>query len=1009
MASPLTAAGASAEPSLYAPLHTNRIFTGLWTNRSPLRDAATSLYAERNYAGSRQDSIWGGMNTEITSELSLARRPGISVYNSQSFPPINRFYEFREFSAATENIRVMVDTAGAVYDGTGPSTKLNIWNKSAGAGKTYFQSVGNTLYMGNGVDQTKLVGSPLWWGAATAFNAGDFIVDSNNNIQVVAAGNACSITNVAISGGVASFTIYPPQRFATNTVLTPTGLTSAAFLNGTPLAVTFNPTLNIVTAKVASSDYASHADSGTLTLAAPTTSGAFMPTWDPGYGVATADGGLVWVNKGSATQPWGIAAPTISPTLATSPLPSIYPQWTPGTRYATAMVVVDAAKHAQVLTTGGTTGSSEPAWNDSPYLATTADGTCVWTNYGDVSWHPSTAFQVGALLSVTFTYYVTTYSYSSAGNGYQGNYQPAQQQQTKTVTPVTVTDYFSCTTAGVTGTAQPAWVQGQGATVADGSAAWINIGPSATWANDIKAGAKLSLAQTIVDANGNLQTIVTAGTSGTATPSWSPVQGATTVDGGCVWSCGGPYSAANTGSWTYAYAWGSSVSAEKSNLSPLSAPITRGANQLITVQGPSSPSATNDLIYLYRTVMNGAAQLFLASFPSTGPGNTWSFQDNTTDAALNVSLLGAMAFELSPPPAGLIALTYHLQRLFGAVQNAVYWSTGPDAVKFGAAGNSGWDPENIIVFPSRVVRLWPCSLGLIVFTVSDIYLIQGTATDSDPLVAVPFLYGTGLLSYDGFAVNGTTPYLLTTSLMIVSLDPGAGVMEVGFPIADQIEAHYTAASTLTFHQQTSSDTALYAGDGALGWYRLSTTTAPETGMAWSPQAIITGGARAVTSVETSPGVNQLLMGGVTAGPIYARDLTKRTDNGSPFVAPTTFGSIVLAQPGQQAAIQFLTLESRRVGTQPTLGVLLGEVSNYVFDKSGKDITRFETLYRTRQDPPNLLPSKTLWADRYHMAQNESPVVCRHFQWQLQWAAEDAANECLTFTIFGQLLSEFKSS
>jgi hypothetical protein len=39
-------AGGASEPSSFAPLHTNRQITGLWTNRSLLRDAATTDYQE---------------------------------------------------------------------------------------------------------------------------------------------------------------------------------------------------------------------------------------------------------------------------------------------------------------------------------------------------------------------------------------------------------------------------------------------------------------------------------------------------------------------------------------------------------------------------------------------------------------------------------------------------------------------------------------------------------------------------------------------------------------------------------------------------------------------------------------------------------------------------------------------------------------------------------------------------------------------------------------------------
>ena len=143
MPNALQNAGALSEPSNFAPLHTNRIFTGLWTNRSFLRDAATNDYQE-HYGMGRQDSILDGLNTEITPRLTLARRPGSTVYNSNILAPVNRFYSFNTFTLTDEVIRVMADTASDVLDIT-DNGETSIWHKSAGAGSTYFLSVGNTL------------------------------------------------------------------------------------------------------------------------------------------------------------------------------------------------------------------------------------------------------------------------------------------------------------------------------------------------------------------------------------------------------------------------------------------------------------------------------------------------------------------------------------------------------------------------------------------------------------------------------------------------------------------------------------------------------------------------------------------------------------------------------------------------------------------------------------------------------------------------------------------------
>jgi hypothetical protein len=177
---------------------------------------------------------------------------------------------------------------------------------------------------------------------------------------------------------------------------------------------------------------------------------------------------------------------------------------------------------------------------------------------------------------------------------------------------------------------------------------------------------------------------------------------------------------------------------------------------------------------------------------------------------------------------------------------------------------------------------------------------------------------------------------------------------------------------------------------------MAANNAPEQGSAWSTRANIAG-MGAVQSVEVTPGQYRLLISGTVPGIIFQRDRKANTDDGTAFDVRTVFGNIVLAQPGQLAALSFITLESVRLGTRPALALLLGEISG-----------TFDQLNRTRQDPTNLPPSTTLFSDRYHFEQNQKTAWCRHFQMELRWPAEDAANELYTFTIFGQTWQEMRS-
>jgi hypothetical protein len=94
-------------------------------------------------------------------------------------------------------------------------------------------------------------------------------------------------------------------------------------------------------------------------------------------------------------------------------------------------------------------------------------------------------------------------------------------------------------TAGTSKTgAHPTWSTTGGATTTDGTVTWVDqeaLAPSAyaTWV----ASHSYSLGNEILDSNGNVQVVTTAGTSKSGThPTWSTTVGATTVDGTVTWT-----------------------------------------------------------------------------------------------------------------------------------------------------------------------------------------------------------------------------------------------------------------------------------------------------------------------------------------------------------------------------------------------------------------------------------------------------------------------------------------
>lgn len=855
MANALQMAGAAAEPSNFAPLNTDRFFTGLWTYRNPLRDAATTANEERYY-GARQDSIIDGYNSEISSKLTLRRRYGLGVYNSNEFGKINRFYSFNTFTLTDEAIRVLADTDTDVWDVTNGG-KTSIWHKAT-TNPTFFLGVGNILYFTNGVENKQ-------WNYTT------------------------------------------------------------------------NQTFN-----------------------------------------------------------WGVAAPTVAPTVSQTARPTDYPQRNNNTVYGAGfrgqVIIFDPNTNTlQNASVPGVTGSTPPAFSENLH-STVGDGTVTWATMGNPStsseWHNS-----------------YSYAYGDACIGHVST-------GATTTTPNLFVLYNEGNT-GMSGNTLPNWTAGIGSITQESTGLqWLNCGVPQQW-TDIGAGMNISTGIpqsenipymqgfTILDPNGYLQSVGQIGrTAGTAPTTWATALNAHTTDGNLVWINQGPLAIAATAAVQYGYAYMNSVTNDISNMSPVSPNLTLEEGNQVVVTGPRSSDPQVDTIVIYRTLQGGSTFFQLATIPNPATGN-WTYNDVSPDSALNISLQALVGGEGTPLPIGATCMEYHLGRIFAAVGNVVYVSSGPDAIVAGSSGRSGFDTT--FTCQSKITRFWVNSLGIVVFTVRDSYIILGSGTSADPLYMIRWIDNIPLLSYDNFSVFLTSAYLFTGKRMVVTLDPSAGVVEISQPIADLVNQLDPQHSYTTFHSQQSGENALYVSDGASIWYRLAPTSAPESGSNWSPQARITGGMSAVQSVEVSPGQYSLLLGppAATGGPILQRDLTKNMDNGVPFSATTRFGSVVVAEPGQLAALAWMTLESQPHGTAPKLSVLMSEINETA-------VSKFETLPRSRQDPPNLPVSQSYYSNRHYFLQNQNPVWCRHFQFEITWPAEDAANELLTFTIFGQTWSEMRS-
>ncbi len=1050
----------------FVPIWVGSLRSGLVTNRSPLIGSTAPRLMEKFY-GTSGDLLIAGSNVEISSRFSLIRRFGNSVYNAGSFTGVDYFTEFR---LQNGTIKVIADTSAQVKDITG-SNNITIMTKSAGAGETFFQSVLNTLFMGNGVDQKKYAYTTNVWAPLTAYSpalayaagalvqAGHVLLDSNSNLQVLTSVGTSGLVQPTWATDFGAITVdgFPnliPDSNGTDGSWTNGPLTYGATGGaisggkwtfpgtGSPSGFNFNrsPTFAVTPG-------ATYTLSGYIDASQATVGGAYWGLYDPAIGVfygsvvqaastsgrvvsspITIPGGVTqvkviadtgdctitsgqevafsdpqlelgssvstyhntsglptWKNYGSPLQNWGIVAPAAAPTGVNATLTSPpFPFWLANTYYAPSFVqITDTNNNIQALTTSGTTGGSQPTWNVTTG-GTTTDGSAVWTNKGTADWQALHAYALDDIVAVTFTVQV------SAGG------QPAF---------VTYSDSFLVVQAGTSGPGAPTWQPGNGSHTNDGTVAWININAQNTWAT-IGATAVVSTVSAIQDSNGNIQFPGVPGKTNATVPVWKLPFGAATTDNAQIWFNQGPLAAgasgaAATGSWVYGYAYKNSVADTVSSMSPPSNPVRLAANSFIVLQGQGCPDPQCDTVIVFRTTEGGGNLFWLAEIPNPGAGQTWTVNDLFPDSALNEFIPAPINGLNDPPPAGLGALAYHLNRVWGRVGNIVYYSNTLTTV-LGAGSEQFPFGSNFFVYPSVVTRLEPTSSGLLVFTTSDIYMISGQGTVTSILYSYKLIPGIGLLSYNALDKSGSTFYLLNSSKKLISLDPSAGYTEPGYPIGDKLMQLSPENAYVTWHDGGATDTALFLSDGSTGWYRLAVNpnSSVESPMIWSAFATITGGCKAVQSIEVSPGVKQLLIGPVGTGPILKRDQSVSQDNGTSYPANGTIGSIVLAEPGQMAEVSFIATDSVAVpnSTRPAISVIFDEALPYYTGP-------FAPLVNLVNDPPRLAPSTSLFSNRYYLNQAQVPAWCRHMQLDISWPAENFQNELLSLAIYGAIWIE----
>lgn len=692
----------------------------------------------------------------------------------------------------------------------------------------------------------------------------------------------------------------------------------------------------------------------------PGISGASTPgfTSAEGAGDQVTDGSVVWTCRGFQQQNFGVDPPTNAPTISFGPYPTSYPSWAASTQYNAVLVVDDSNNNVQELTTPGKTGASAPTWNVTPG-GTTADGTAVWTNKGTANWQANHAYSVGDIVVGTYSYQVTVMT----SRGTYPDYQPTFETITETGT-----NAFKCTAAGTSGASEPSWVPGSGSNIQDNTVSWVSLGSVPNWT----ANQNVSNAATIVDSNGYLQNLLQAGISGASEPTWGTNLNDLTNDGSAVWQNAGPYSAAGTADEFYSYAYKASATGHISSRSPRSVAIRNVKNSMNIVQGVGCPDRFYDTVQIYRTKQGGDVDFLLKEIPRT---DLWTFNDTTPDNLLDTDVIAAVGTN-DAPPVGITNLCFYAGRMWGSVDNTVFFATGPDATL--GVPEEAWNVLNYFQFPGTVIALYPIQGGLLVFLNDDLYEILGTSADQ--FFAQLSQSKLGVANPDAIAFDGTNLYIYT-SLSQLQLVTSSGNSEVGFDVADVLKQYFPPATTsLTVLRDGTNESALYVSSGTGYMLRYSLTT-----KTWSPLWQVSIGK--AWAVEVSPQEYKLL--GQMGANIAQRDTTLYTDLGTAYSWFFTLGTLNTAPAGALTEIDFIAIQSRAGGSKPTVSYLPNDISG-----------TFATLGDPQNEPPELPQGSGMTGYRWYLLSNSiaAPTVMQRIQVKVSFPAENFSNEIFELTI-----------
>lgn len=422
----------------------------------------------------------------------------------------------------------------------------------------------------------------------------------------------------------------------------------------------------------------------------------------------------------------------------------------------------------------------------------------------------------------------------------------------------------------------------------------------------------------------------------------------------------------------YAWVYKDSTDGHISSISPISGKTGpfggAGKPKCIVIKLPGTAQARADKVSLYRSDDGGDDLLFHSDVANPGAGNTVEVIDTTPDEKLNHAIIAPSETSNEPPQPGFTHIARHGDRVWAinSTDDKVYFSAHPVDGPVNGVNEECFPVKNSFQFvaPKALVSV---QQGLLVICATgEVVMISGsTKFDFSPN---QIYAGLPVTSPNQICKDGNVIYMYTNVRQFVRISDR--VENLGNDLSDSDLAQFNPSECYVTVQRKGTLGGAFMSNGTdkILRYGLEEGT-------WSPiwdfsaSNFVTTGA--IAAIMTDIGVWDVLVAPKSGsnGFIWKHDENVFTDDGFTYEAFGVIGNLTIAEPGQLANLNNISVKAT---VQPTISILMGEISG-----------TFATLTNV-VDEPFKTPAVSHVSKRYDVISGGVTYQGENFQLKFAW-------------------------